>query len=393
MALSEKAIRAAAARDRMYRLSDGDGLYLQVQPHGPKFWRIRYRFAGQEKMISLGQYPEISLKRARERRDEARKLLAEGRDPVTQGLRGRAGKTEENFEGLAREWLAKQSGRLSERTLALAQSQLERYVFPRIGHIPPRSIGAPHILDCLRVPESKGLHETAHRVKFRIGQIFRYGFATGRADSDPTTLLRGALAPVEQQHRAALTNPRDFGALLRAIDAYAGQPVTVSALRLIALTFLRPGELRLGEWSEVDLDGKDPLWRIPAGRMKMKREHLVPLSRQAVAELRALRPLSGHQALIFPSLRPRRPLSENTLNMALRTMGFSGEEMTAHGFRASASTLLHEQGWPPEVIELQLAHAQKSQVAAAYNRAARLKERRKMMQSWADYLDQLRVSA
>lgn len=389
MALSEKTARGAAPREGMYRLSDGDGLYLQIQPNGLKLWRMRYRFAGREKMISLGQYSQINLKRARERRDEARKLLAEGLDPAAHSLRANAG-AGENFEALAREWLEKQKSRLAPSTIALAQSMLERFIFPYIGHMPPRAVGAAHILDCLRRPESKGLHETAHRLKFRLSQIFRYGFAAGRVASDPTALLRGALLPVNQKNRAAITDPRAFGALLRAIDGYRGQPTTVAALKLIALTFLRPGELRMGKWSELDLKSPEPTWRVPAERMKMDREHLVPLSRQAVAELEALRPLTEHHGMIFPSLRPRRPLSENTLNAALRTMGFSGEDMTAHGFRASASTLLHEQGWPPEVIELQLAHAQKSQVAAAYNRAARLKDRREMMQAWADYADQLR---
>jgi integrase len=384
--LTDTALKALKPGVTPYKKADEKGLFVSVRPDGALWWRFRYRYEGREKLLSFGTYPDTSLRKARERRDEARKLLAEGIDP-SERRRARKAAQADSFDVVAREWLGKQK-RLSSGTVELAERRLERWAFPYIGKMPVCVIEPPDVLRLLRRVEAAGRHETAHRVRQRIGQIFRYAIATGRATRDPTADLKGALAPVATRHRAAITDPAGVADLLRVIDGYTGQPATRAALRLLAVTFVRPGELRTALWPEFDLDAAT--WRIPAERMKMKREHLVPLSRQAVEILRELLPLTGHRPFVFESLRPRRPLSENTLNAALRTMGYSGEVMTAHGFRALASTLLHEQGWPPEVIELQLAHAQRSQVAAAYNRSARLQERIRMMQAWTDYVDALK---
>ncbi len=387
--LTAKAVEAAKFEGKPRKLFDGGGLYLHVQKTG-RYWRLKYRFGGTEKLLALGVYPDVTLAAAREARKDARALLVQGIDPASQRKAEREADAE-TFEAVAREWLDMQRKTLTADTVRLARRRLETWAFPRIGSRPIRELEPPEVLRLLRRIEAKGKHETAHRVRQRIGQICRYAIATGRADRDPTADLRGALATVPTQNRAAVTEPRAVGALLRAIDAYDGQPATCAALQLLALTFVRPGELRKATWAEFDLEGA--VWRIPAERMKMRRDHVVPLSEQAVTILEELEPLTGHRPFVFEAARPGRPLSENTINAALRTLGYSGDQMTAHGFRAMASTLLHELGWPPEVIELQLAHAQRSQVAAAYNRSARLPERRKMMQAWADYLITLRTGA
>ena len=266
----------------------------------------------------------------------------------------------------------------------------QQLLFPELGDRPIRHIKAPELLAALRKLEARGKIETAHRTKQRASQIFRYAIATGRADHDPAADLRGALTPLEVEHRAAITDPKRVGELLRAIDEYAGQPSTHYALKLAPYVFLRPGELRAAEWSEIDFDKAE--WRIPAERMKMREGHIVPLPKQAVDILREIQPLIGSGSLVFPSLRTNtRPISEGTVNAALRRVGFSKEEMTGHGFRTRASTLLNEQGWHPDLIELQLAHAERNKVRAAYNRAQRLSERKTMMQAYADYLDGLRA--
>lgn len=387
--LTDTKIKQAKPAERQYKLYDSRGLFLIVTPAGGKWWRLKYRYNGKEKMLSLGTYPDTSLQRARGKRDDARTLLSDGVDPGAQRKLEKVASTVNTFEGVAREWLSTQQTRLTEGTRNMALRRLETWAFPHIGGEPIGKIEPPEVLRLLRKIEAEGKHETAHRVRHRMGQIFRYAIVTGRAERDPTADLRGALAPAPTQNRAAITDPKKVGELLRAIDGYSGQPSTCAALKLLPLVFLRPGELRHAAPEEIDL--KNALWRVPGERMKMGREHLVPLSRQAVAILKAHEPVTGHRPYVFESLRPGRPLSENTINAALRTLGYSGDEMTSHGFRAMASTLLHEQGWPPEVIELQLAHAQRNQVAAAYNRSARLKERKKMMQKWADYLDRLRA--
>jgi len=388
MALTDTKVKQAKPDTRQYKLYDEKGLYVIVTPSGGKWWRFKYRWNDKEKTLSLGTYPDTSLKKAREKRDDARTLLSDYIDPSVHRKKRKAARSAGNFEHLAREWLEKQETRLKADTLQLTLRRFENWVFPHIGDRPIREIDPPEVLALLRKIEAAGKHETAHRMRQRIGQVFRYGIGIGEADRDPTADLKGTLKSAPTQHRSAITSPDEVAALLQAIDGYSGQPSTCAALKLLPLTFLRPGELRHGKWLEIDLD--KALWRIPGERMKMGREHIVPLSKQAVAVLKKLHSITGHKEYVFESLRPKRPLSENTINAALRTLGYSGDQMTAHGFRAMASTLLHEQGWPPEVIELQLAHAQRNQVAAAYNRSARLKERKRMMQKWADYLDALR---
>lgn len=391
--LTDAVIRSLKPPERRVKLFDGGGLYLLCTPEGGRWWRLKYRHAGRERALALGTYPDVPLRSARAARDDARRLIAAGVDPSEQRKAEKLALTD-TFEAVAREWLALQTKKFAPATLEKAQWIFEDLLFPSFGSRPVREITAPELLAALRLLESRGKHETAHRMKQRAGQIFRYAIATGRADRDPSADLRGALAPIVVAHRAAITEPRGVGQLLRAIDGYTGQPSTEFALKLAPYLFVRPIELRTAEWAEFSLDGKDPLWRIPAAKMKMREEHLVPLSRQALALLRALEPHTGGGRYLFPGLRtPARPISENTLNAALRRLGYSSEEMTAHGFRAMASTLLNEKGTAPDVIELQLAHAERDAVRAAYNRAQRLPERRRLMQEWADYLDELRAAA
>lgn len=384
--LTAAALRAAKYEGRPHKIADGGGLYLHVTASG-KYWRMKYRADGREKLLSFGVYPRVSLAEARQARDEAKARLARGEDPQEAKRASRETRAD-TFRVLAEDWMERKRSELAEDTLRLTRSRLETWVFPEIGQRPVREIEPPDVLRLLRVPESRGKHETAHRLRQRIGQIFRYAIATGRADRDPTTDLKGALASTPTKHRAAITTPNEVADLLRAIDHYDGQPSTWAALRMLALTFVRSGELRGATWDEIDLD--EGTWRIPDARMKMRQPHIVPLSEQACECLRWLHALTGPDGLVFKGLRPGKPISENTLLASLRNLGYASSEMTPHGFRATASTLLHELGWPPEVIELQLAHAQRSQVAAAYNRSARLLERREMMQAWADHLDTLR---
>ena len=400
--LTDAKIRAAKPKAAPYKLRDGAGLHLLVAPSGSRLWRFRYRkphaharSEGEgrrqgrpENMLALGDYPTVTLAAARAKALELRRLLEAGKDPAAEAEATREQRTN-TFEALAREWLDKQT--LAAITRAKAE-WLFSLVLPDIGHYPIAELEAPEILRALQKIETTGRLETAHRVKQRIGQVFRYAVATGRAKHDPTGALKGALKPPDVTNRAALTDPAKVGELLRAIDAYVGQPATHAALKLAPLTFVRPGELRAAEWSEFSLDAAEPAWRIPAERMKMGETHIVPLAKQAVAILRELQPLTGRGKYLFPSLRAAdRPMSDNTINAALRRLGYATDEMTGHGFRAMASTLLNEQGWHPDLIELQLAHAERNKVRAAYNRAQRLTERRKMMQAWADYLDGLKA--
>lgn len=388
--LTETRIKAARPRTKPYKLTDERGLCLVVTPAGGRWWRLRYRYGGKERMLSLGVYPDVSLKRARENRDEARSVLADGVDPSAKRKAEKAARAD-TFEAIAREWLALHERKLAPGTLNKAHRRLEQHIFPHLGSLPVNAITGPVLIAALRRIESTGRHETTHRVVQLCARVFRFAVATGRAIHNPAADLRGALAPVASRNRAAITDPARVGDLLRRIDAYQGQPSTMYALKLIPLLFVRPGELRAAEWSEFDLDAA--AWRIPAGRMKMREAHIVPLSKQAVALLRELHKLTGRGELVFPGLRHNRPISENTLNTALRAMGFAGDEMTAHGFRALASTRLNELGFAPDVIERQLAHTERNKVRAAYNRAERLAERRKMMQAWANYLDGLKTGA
>lgn len=349
----------------------------------------QYRIAGTEKVLALGTYPDVPLKVARERRDEARKLIAAGVDP---GVKRKAEKIAraDTFSAIAKEWLDLQRKKFSPATLVKAEWTFDEPLNPYIGSRPIREITPPELLVPLRKLEGRGKHETAHRTKQRAGQVFRYAIATGRAERDPSADLKGALAPVVVRHHPAITDPKGIGELLRAIHAYRGQPITEAALKLAPLVFVRPGELRKAEWSEVDLVNGE--WRIPAHKMKLPEQHIVPLAKQAIAILRELEPVTGLGRYVFPCMRGEdRPMSENALTAALRRMGYSGDQMTWHGFRSLASTQLNEQGFEPDWIEAQLAHAERNDIRAAYNYAKYLPQRRKMMQAWADYLDGLRL--
>ncbi len=395
--LTDLEIRKAEPRPdgKPLKLADGAGLALWVLPSG-KYWRLKYRFAGKEKVLAIGVYPAVKAAEARQRRDDAKRLLRDGLDPGAERKEAKARQRlagAETFEALAREWLQLQKAKLAPATYAKAEWMLTELACPYVGSRPIAEIKPPELLDMLRRIEARGAHETAHRTKQRCSQVFRYAISTGRAERDPSADLRGALAPVVSRSRAAVTDPVAVGALMRAIDTYQGRAVTAYALKLAPLLFVRPGELRAAEWSEIDLDAAE--WRIPAERMKMREAHIVPLSRQALAILRDdLRPLTGHRRFVFPSLRSaQRPMSENTITAALRRLGYDGSEMTGHGFRAMASTLLNEMGWTPDLIERQLAHAERNRVRAAYNRAQYLGERRRMMQAWADHLETLKNGA
>lgn len=387
MRLTDVAIRQTKANDRIQKLFDGDGLYVLISPNGSRLWRLKYFFNGREKLISLGKYPEVSLKQARDRRDAARKLLATGADPSAQRQGERAAQSD-TFEALAREWLQVQSHSLDERTFRKKLERFENFVFPYLGKEPITRIRAKEVLAVLKRIEARGKHETNHRVRSECGNVFRYAVATGRAERDPTVDLRGAIAAVTTRNRPAIVDPARIGQLMRAIDGYRGDLSTEFALRLLPLTFVRPGELRLAQWHEFDLEKAE--WRIPAARMKMRELHVVPLATQAVALLQDLYKQTGPVGLVLPSIRSKdRAISDNTVNAALRRLGFSGDEMVAHGFRSMASTCLNEHGWHPDLIELQLAHSERDQSRGAYNRAQRLPERRKMMQWWADHLESL----
>lgn len=390
--LTDTTIRNAKPGEKTRALLDARGLYLYVTPHGGKWWRCRYRYGGKEKMLSLGTYPDISLKEARARRDELRRQLAHDIDPAAVRKAAKATLAgADSFEALACEWYARFSPPWSESYREKVTTHLEKDLIPWLGQRPTMAITPPELLAVIRRVESRGALETAHRALQTAGRIFRYGVATGRAERDPSGDLRGALPPIRNVHFPTLTDPAEIGHLLRAIEAYPGTFVVKSALRLAPLVFVRPGELRKMEWSEVDLDRGE--WRLPAAKMKMRQEHLVPLSRQAVAILKEIEALTGAGRFVFPNLRePSEPLSEVALLAALRRLGYAKEQLNVHGFRAMASTMLNEQGWHPDVIERQLAHAESNAIRAAYNRAEHLPERRRMMQSWADYLDGLKLA-
>ena len=378
------------------KYADERGLYLHVTATG-KYWRLNYRFAGKQKTLALGVYPDVTLAKARARRDEARTRLADDIDPGVakrEDKQRKADAAANTFEKVAREWLAKTANKRAAITQTKVTNWLEKDVFPFIGKLPVSTIRAKDVLDRVaRRMEARGIHESAHRIVQICSQVFRYAVAVGLVDRDVTVDLRGALVAVEKTSYAAITEPRQVGQLLRSIHAYGGHPTAMAALQLTPLVFVRPGELRAAEWAEIDLDAAE--WRLPAARMKMKVEHLVPLSRQAVEILRALHPFSGHGRYVFPSIRTgERCMSENTINAALRGMGYAKETMTAHGFRAMARTIMDEVlGERVDLIEHQLAHTVKDPNGRAYNRTAHLPARREMMQHWADYLEKLRVGA
>lgn len=404
--LSDMLVNKAKPKDKPYKLTDGDGLFLLATPTGGKLWRFKYRFEGKEKLLSFGSYPALSLADARQRREEARKLLANGVDPgeMKKSLKQAKIALEENsFEIVAREWHTKFSRQWTPGHADTIMSRLERDVFPWLGNRNAGEIRPPELLAVLRRVESRGALETAHRIKTVCGQVFRYAVATGRAERDPSQDLKGALPSATKKHMAAFTDPKDIASLLRAIDVYKGSFVVRSALQLAQLLFLRPGELRKTEWAEINFETGEI--NIPVERMKLllkvKREqkgkfHLVPLSRQAINILTELKALTGASRYVFPCHRSfARPMSNNAVNAALRRMGFdTQEEMTGHGFRATARTVLDEVLYVrPDIIECQLAHAVKDPNGRAYNRTAHLAERQKMMQLWADYLDGLKAGA
>lgn len=396
MPLTDTAIRKTKPGPKPRKLYDAKGLYLLLRPDGSRWWRWKYRrpVTGKENTLSLGVYPDTGLADARAKRDEARKLLANGVDPGEHRRAEKAAGKERaanSFEVVAREWIAKQKSGWVESHASRIELRLKNDVFPWLGGRPVADIGARELLTTLNRVVDRGAVESAHRILQNCSQVFRYAIITARADRNPAEDLRGALPPVKQTHRAAITQPKRIGELLRAIDAYKGSLVTKCALRLAPHVFLRPGELRQAEWEEFDLDAAE--WNIPPEKMKMRSAHLVPLSTQALAILREIEPLTGGGKYVFPSARTAdRPMSDNAVLAALRRMGFSKDEMSGHGFRAMARTVLDEVlNVRPDYIEHQLAHAVKDPNGRAYNRTAHLHERVLMMQEWSDYLDILKA--
>lgn len=395
MPLTDTAIRQAKPGDKARKLPDEKSLYLLIKPTGGKLWRMDYRFGGKRKTLSLGAYPDVTLSMARTLRDDARRLLAGEIDPGEHRKVQQAAKAERDansFETIAREWYAKMAPTWVPSHGEKIIRRLERDIFPWLGEKPIVDITAPDLLATIRRIESRGRLETAHRALQNCGQVFRYAIATGRAQRDPAGDLRGALPPVRENHFAAITDPQEVGALLRAIDGFTGTVIVKSALKLAPLLFTRPGELRKAQWADMDLEAGE--WRYFV--TKTRSEHLVPLARQAVEILRELHPMTGHNPNVFPGMRDHaKPMSEAAINAALRRMGYDTKtEITGHGFRAMARTILHEHlGFEPAVIEHQLAHRVPDALGTAYNRTKFLPQRRVMMQRWADWLDQVRNGA
>ena len=403
MSLTDLAVRSAAPREKPYRLADAAGMYLEIMPAGGKYWRLKYRYGGKEKRLALGVYPETALKQARERRDAARQLLSQGVDP---GVARKAEKqtrrvsSANTFEAVAREWHLKFSPDLSHSHATRNLRRLEMHAFPHIGSRPIAELMPADVLPVLQRVEKTGRIETAHRVRVLIGQVMRYAVSTGRAQRDIAADLRDALPPPQVKHHAAVTEPVALGSLLRAIDGYTGTATVSAALRLAPLVFQRPGELRQAEWTEFDFNSA--MWAIPSARMKRRKarketggDHLVPLSRQAIAILRDLHLLTGRGRFAFPSLRGGdRCMSDMAMSAAFKRMGYAADEALPHGWRATARTLAVEAlGVPAEVIELQLSHEVRDPLGRAYNRVQWLDARRDLMQKWADYLDELKLGA
>lgn len=396
MPLTDTQIKALKPEAKPRKIADEKGLYLLLQPTGARLWRLKYRVDGKEKLLALGSYPDVGLKDARNRRDEARKLLAVGIDPGAQRKAQKAASQERAvnaFEVICREWLEKWRTTVEPAQYTKALARMEKNVFPWLGSRPIMEITAPEVLAVLRRVDERGARYSAHKIKSEISQAFRYAVATGRAERDPCPDLRGAIPPARGENFAAITNPKEVGELLRAIDAFRGTYIVKSALLLAPLLFVRPGELRKAEWSEVDLDKGE--WNIPAERMKGRKPHLVPLPGQAIQIIRDLQPLTGRGVHVFAGRDPKKPMSDAAVNAALRRMGYDTRtEITGHGFRAMARTILHEElHFKPEVIEHQLAHRVPDALGSAYNRTKFIKERREMMQRWADYLDRLKAGA
>lgn len=399
VALTDVAVRNAKPGPKPYKLGDSHGLFLLVQPTGGKLWRLKYRVDGREKKLAIGTYPEISLGEARRRRDEAREAMAAGKDPAREKQRDKVRAkldAENTFAAITSEFCEKRK-RDGQRAWAPATAKRCEYLLSilcgSIGNMPIAEIEPADVLVAVRRIEGKGKLESARRTLQLAGSVFRYAVATARLKSDPTRDLKGALTSPTVTHYGAVIDPVGVGELLRSIDGYEGQSITKFAMQLAPHVFVRPGELRHAEWSEIDLEGA--LWTIPAGKTKMRKEHVVPLSRQAIAILKSVQPLTGPSGYVFPSVRTRRrPMSDNTINAGLRRLGYATDEMTAHGFRAMASTLLNESGkWNPDAIERALAHGDTDKVRAAYHRGAHWRERVAMAQWWSDYLDDLRKGA
>lgn len=388
--LTNTAIKSAKPGSSVVKLSDGGGLQLWITPRGGKYWRMAYRIDGKQRVLAIGVYPVTSLKSARSARDKAKEALAAGLDPGQKKKLDRIAAeaaSVNTFCALAEEFLAKKAKEGKAEVTIVKLRWILDFAIPDLGLRPVGSIRPPEVLAVLRKIESRGKLETAGRLRAVIGQVFRYAIATGRAENDPTPSLRGALTAPITKPRAAIVQPIPFGGLLRAIDSYDGSPEVIAALQLLALTFVRPGELRNAEWSEFDLDAA--IWTIPAGRMKMRRAHRVPLAPQALGIFKRLHTITGHGKLLFPSVRTAdRCMSENTVNAALRRLGYGKDDMTGHGFRSAASSMLNESGiWNPDAIEAQLAHVENNSVRRAYARADYWDERVKMMNWWADRLD------
>lgn len=394
MPLTDTAIKKAKPKEKQYKLFDERGLFLIITPKGGKWWRFKYRFEGKEKLLSLGVYPDVSLKLARERRDEARKLVANYIDPVEHRKAHKSAKEElasNSFEKVAREWFSKHAPNWSASHADRILRRFERDIFPWLGNKPIANINAPQLLEVIRRVENRGALETAHRALANCGQVFRYAVATGTAERDPSGDLRGALPPVKATHFAAVTEPEKVSEILRALDNYQGTLIVQCALKLAPLVFVRPGELRNAKWEDIDFETAE--WRYLV--TKTQTQHIVPLSKQAIEILLELKPLTRNSQYVFPGARSiKKPMSENAILAALRNLGIEKEEMSGHGFRAMARTILDEVlGFRPDYIEHQLAHAVRDPNGRAYNRTAHLLERKKMMQDWADYLDKLKAGA
>lgn len=395
MALTENRLRTLKPKDKSYKVADHRGLYIEVTPSGGKLWRFRYRIGNVEKKLAIGPYPEINLKQARNAADAARHSVAEGGDPAFEKRKKKIRDeflSAQTFEAVAREYIEQMMVKngLAQATLVKANYFLEQLT-PAIGNRPIHDIEPFEVLAPLKRLEATGKHETAKKCRSFAGRVFRYGVATTRCKSDPTAMLKGALVTPRAQHYAAILEPKELGGLLRAIDDYTGYLVTKYALQIAPHVFVRPGELRHADWREIDLE--DGVWKIPAGKMKARRPHAVPLSKQVVGYLTELATMLGTEGYVFPSARSGiRPMSENTLNAAFRRMGYSKEELTAHGLRATASTFLNESGlWNPDAIERALAHGDSNVVRGIYHRGKHWDERVRMAQWWSDYLDELRA--
>ncbi|WP_321404782.1 tyrosine-type recombinase/integrase [Maridesulfovibrio sp.] len=391
MAITDAKIKAAKSTDKEQTLNDGEGLYLVISPNGRKWWRFRYQMNGKRTMLSLGTYPYITLQEARIKRGELKSQIAKGIDPSRKRKEDqrKSGATEA-FEAISREWFGKQVSGWSERHAKTTMERMEKNIFPFIGNRPISELGVQDMLSVTQRCEKRGAVETARRIRQIMSQVFRYAVAAGRAERDPAADIKGTIPSARKvKHFPSITDPKKIGPLLRAIDEFSGTLVVHCALRIAPLVFVRPGELRAAEWSEIDFDSCE--WRIPEEKMKGGAVHIVPLSCQAIDILKEVYQLTGPYGYIFPSIRTTtRPMSENTINVSLRRIGYDKTEMTGHGFRSMASTLLNEHGWNKDAIERQLAHTPKDKVRASYNYAEHLPERRKMMQAWADYLDSLK---